>query len=317
MSELSRAISHTHESGTHFKDLADLKNSEDFVNEAVLKSILDNSLPDKKDSHFVYSKLQKNPHLRKSLSSLNTAKSFVYGSRAFGQQSWYKESFNVCRSLHSNADRRKFRFGLKSNINFLIQLDIQNLKTILANKNFEPQELSTHLYPPQLSDGSFLSTLYTLNQKRCIEICEIIERIAANLEFSQSLGEYFANDDMLEPALMLIADALRKGPNLLKTLNGGSVASNALIFRNRAAIGDHDKNASPKSFQLKKNQIDGKNTYKNNVFSQTRQKQLTFKMGYCFRFQHTNVCQNSDCPYNHICHQCDSADHGYKSCPKK
>ena len=85
MSELTRAISHNHESGTQFKDLAELKNSGDFVNEALLKSILDNSLPDKKDSQFVYSKLQKNPHLRKSLSSLNTAKSFVYGSRAFGQ----------------------------------------------------------------------------------------------------------------------------------------------------------------------------------------------------------------------------------------
>ena len=316
MSELAKAISNHHESGTLFTDLAELKNSGDFINEALLKSIFDNSIPDRKDSQFVYSKLQKNPHLRKSLSSLNTAKSFVYGSRAFGQQSWYKETFNVCRSLHSNAERRKFRFGLKSNIDFLIQLDIQNLKTILADKKFEPQNLSPHNYHPQLSDGSFLNTLSKVNHKRYLETCEIIERIAANLEFTQSLGEYFANDDMLEPALMLIADALRKGPNLLKTLHGGSVASNALIYRNRAAVGDHDAKAVPKKIEPRKKQMNEKYTYKNSAFSENKQ-QLKFKMGYCFRFQYTNACQNSDCPYNHICHQCDSAEHGYKSCPKR
>ena len=87
----------------------------------------------------------------------------MYGSRAFGQQNWYKETFKVCRGLHSNADRRKFRFGLKSNIDFLIQLDIQNLKSILADKKFEPQDLNTHSYPPQLSDGSFLGPIYKLN----------------------------------------------------------------------------------------------------------------------------------------------------------
>ena len=252
------------------------------------------------------------------MSSINTAKSFVYGSRAFGQQHWYKETFKVCRSLHTNADRRKFRFGLKSNIDFLIQLDIQNLKSILANKEFEPQELSTDNFPPQLSNGSFLSTLYKLNQKRCKKMCAIIERIAANLEFTQSLAEYFANDDMLEPALIFIADALRKGPNLLSTLHGGSVASNALIYRNRASFGDHDKNAAQKQFDIKKKPFQTQNTtYKSNVFPQNQQKQIKFRTGYCFRFQYTDVCQNSDCPYNLICHQCVSAEHGYKNCPKK
>ena len=46
---------------------------------------------------------------------------------------------------------------------------------------------------------------------------------------------------MLEPALMLIADALRKSPNLSTTLHGGSVASNAMIYRHWASPGDHNK----------------------------------------------------------------------------
>ena len=36
-----------------------------------------------------------------------------------------EQSFKVFKGLQSNADRRKFRFGLKSNIDFLMQLDIR------------------------------------------------------------------------------------------------------------------------------------------------------------------------------------------------
>ena len=238
VTELASALAPQHTSGTPFEVLAPKLNN-NYVNETLLKSILDNTLPNNTDSQFVYTKLQKNPHLRKSLASLNTAKSFVYSSRAFGQQNWYKESFNVLRGLRSNADRRKFRFGLKSNIEFLVQLDIQNLKTLLVEKDSEQKDTIFQSPPTQLSDGSFVSTLHKSNAKRCEKVCILIERISANMQFSQSLSEFFANDDMLEPALMLISDALRKGPNLLKTLHGGSVAFNAMIYRHRA--GDHDK----------------------------------------------------------------------------
>ena len=44
---------------------------------------------------------------------------------------------------------------------------------------------------------------------------------------------------------MFIADALRKGPNLLITSHGGSVASNAMIYRHRASPGDHNKVKTP------------------------------------------------------------------------
>ena len=60
------------------------------------------------------------------------------------------------------------------------------------------------------------------------------------MEFVQALSEYLANDEMLEPALMFIADTLKKGPNLLQTLLGGTVASNAMIYCHRAPPGDHD-----------------------------------------------------------------------------
>ena len=104
----------------------------------------------------------------------------MYGSRVFGPTNCYKETFNVYRGLQTNADRRKFRFGLKSNIDFLIQLDMENLKSLLLDINYDP----LHRPPKQLSDGSFLSTLYKLNHNRCAEFFEIIQRISSNLKFT-------------------------------------------------------------------------------------------------------------------------------------
>ena len=94
--------------------------------------------------------------------------------------------------------------------------------------------------PNQLSDGYFCM-LQKLNTKRCTKICKLIERISANLEFSRLLSEYFANYDILELALMVIAGVLRKGPNVLKTLHGGWVASKAMIYRHQASPSDHYK----------------------------------------------------------------------------
>ena len=280
----------------------------------LIKTILDNPHPDTYDGQCVYAKLQKNPNLRKSLASLNTARAYLYGSRAFGLKSWYKESFDVFRGLRSNAERRKFRFGLKSNIDFLIQLDVQNLKTCLLDKNFEPEN-ALHNPPSRgLSDGSFLDTLQNVNALRCSKMCNILNRISDNLNFTQSLSEYFANDDMLEPALMFVTEALRKGPNLQISLHGGSVASNAMIYRHRASPRDHDKsNTARTSPSTPPKELRRQKSQQNSFRGQNSRK---FKFGFCFKFQHDNVCKDSDCPYKHICDICDSTEHGNRSCPE-
>ena len=114
---------------------------------------------------------------------------------------------------------------------------------------------------------------------------------------------------------MFIADALRKGHNLLETLHGGSVASNALIYCNRASPGDHDIGTTHNSFVSRNKPALDNNIYQRNVSSRKR-KSVKFKIGYCFRFKHTNNCEDSDCPYKHICHQCDGSNHGFKTCPQ-
>ena len=85
--------------------------------------------------------------------------------------SWYTENFCIGRGLKSNVERRKFRFGLKSNVDFLIQLDLANLKTCLLDKTHEtpfPPPTSTSA----LSDGSFLNLMQKMNLTRSQEFCK-------------------------------------------------------------------------------------------------------------------------------------------------
>lgn len=243
---------------------------------------------------------------------MNSARAFRYGSRAFGNKKWYKKNVDTQEGLKSNEDRRKFRFGLKTNIDFLIQLDVLNLKTELRKNLFNPQG-HTQAPPRSLSDGSFLSMMHNLDAQRCSSFCKILERISDNLEYSQNLSEYFATDDMLEPALMLIAESLRKAPNLKNSLHGGSFASNAMVYRHRSSPRDHDRTFSRppqlssrtpapirKAKSMRNKKGFGKYTY-----------------GYCFGFQHTDNCDRPDCEFLQKCNNCDGTSHGERSCPEK
>ena len=45
---------------------------------------------------------------------------------------------------------------------------------------------------------------------------------------------------MLEPVRCVISDGIRRGPDLGASLRGGTVASNAQVYRHLAADCDHD-----------------------------------------------------------------------------
>ena len=187
--------------------------------------------------------MKKNPKFRQSLPSLYTTRAFKNGSRSLGQKSWYKENFDIHTRLKSNTDRRKFRFRLKSNVDCLIQLDLESLKACLLDKTFNPTVSTTRNNTNPISNGSFLDTLRKMDYTRFQKFCTILNRIQGNLEFSQALSEYFATDDMVEPALLVVAAANRLDINLAKSLRGGSVAANALMYRHRASPRDYDFSA--------------------------------------------------------------------------
>ena len=79
-----------------------------------------------------------------------------------------------------------------------------------------------------------------MDYNRFQRFCTIINRIQANLNFTQSLSDYFATDEMLEPALLVISEAIRRNLNLGASLRGGSVAGNALLYRHRASSRDRE-----------------------------------------------------------------------------
>lgn len=283
------------------------------------KNIFGKDASDEERGRLMLAKLTEYPILRKSLQSINTARAYKYGSKSFGERGWYTENFDVVKNLHSNMDRRKFRFGLKSNIDFLIQLDLENLKSCLIDKSLD-QNFHHVDQAASLSDGSFLSLMQQMNLSKAQKFCRILKRMESNLNFTQSLSEHFANDEMLEPALMVVSDVLRQSPDLGEGLWGRSVAANALLYRHRA---------SPRDREFK-SEISNPRTTQFSLRPQTRPQKRNFigyrppnpsytkpkyPIGSCFRFQSTGRCDIRGCTYDHACCKCFSKTHGKDFCP--
>ena len=79
----------------------------------------------------LFKTLKNNVSARSKLSEIHSARSHKYGHVHFGPKSWYKESTNISEKLTSQEDRRKFRQGLKCNVEFLNQLNLHDLSKIL------------------------------------------------------------------------------------------------------------------------------------------------------------------------------------------
>ena len=299
MSELSEALKPHPDSGIGSEEIMSLtSNLTASFSDNSLNRTLNSSPSSAEIGRVLYSKLQKYPHLRQALSSVNAARAFKYGSRAYGQKKWYTEDFNISRGLRTNKSRRQFRFGLKSNVEFLIQLDLENLRSCILNPSFELNQNTPTSSVPLLSDGSFLDLMQKMNTIRCKKFCNIMNRLHGNLNFSQSLNEYFATDDMLEPALLLVAEAIRKGPNLGTFLRGGSVAATAMIYRHRASPNDHDWKSSQRT-GFTKDAFGSRNSSPS--FFRKQKQNYKYKAGYCFQFQNTGSCETRECRYLHKC----------------
>ena len=81
----------------------------------------------------MYKKLLKNPFSRCKLKHIHTARAFKYGHTQFGPTYWYKEGPNLASKLKNQSDRRKFRQGLRSDVDFVNQLNLINLNSLMIN----------------------------------------------------------------------------------------------------------------------------------------------------------------------------------------
>ena len=131
--------------------------------------------------------------VRRSLSSVLAAKSYVYGCTFFGCKNLYNEEYNFKKEPIHPATRRELRFGLKSIVDFIIQMDVENLKTCLHQNDRNVGDFVEHpsrLHDPRFSPDSLFGLLSRTNPNKCKLFFEIIERIVSNLHFSQSLGNF-------------------------------------------------------------------------------------------------------------------------------
>ena len=53
----------------------------------------------------------------------------------------------------------------------------------------------------------------------------ILECLISNLHFAQSMNEYFASENAIEAAKLVMSEAIKKGPDFGNFLLGGSFAS--------------------------------------------------------------------------------------------
>ena len=112
--------------------------------------------------------------------------------------------------------------------------------------------------------------------------------------FSQSMTDYFARDDALEPALAVICEVLRDSDDIggLMDKKAASFLSLAQPYEKERSAEDHDMTSQKK------------------VFKTANQKPP------CFSFQ-KGVCYFKNCHYKHECSKCGSGRHGANKCPEK
>ena len=260
-------------------------------------------------AHFeeVYEKLCANPLARSRLENLHAARSHKYGHAHFGPKTWYKESTNLAKKFKSQAHRRKFRVGLKGLVDFLNQLNILDLEKSLADGNAEgfkllkmPVAVLPETFCQYLKNVPPMSILKFINPQKATVIRKLMDKISSLAHFSQSMADFFAHDDALEPALAVICEVLRNKEDLAEVLKkrGATFLSLAQPYDKHRSAADHDV-------------VETKKPEKTVGSKRSRGFHLP-----CFNFQ-KGECKFRDCKYKHECSRCGSRRHGGRTCPDK
>ena len=221
------------------------------------------------------------------------------------------------KKFKSQADRRKFRQGLRADLDFINQLNLLDLEDLLKSGKEDALNLLKLDEPVIPSDlFAFLKSVPPLKIIRLINhtvaenLVGILQKINDLAHFSQSMADYFAHDDALEPALAVLCEVLRNAPNIGAVMknNCQTFLGLATCFQKLRSSEDHDiKKEIPKSRQV------DKNAKKPRQFRPVNRR--PFRAGLCFRFQGSAGCQRANCGFSHVCATCNSEDHGNSQCP--
>ena len=260
-------------------------------------------------------------HVRRSLASINTAKSYAYSSTFFGQKRFYADDYNFKNGpLHPN-DRRKIRFGLKSIADFVVQLDLLHLKQVLEESDPSVEEFTERLKNDNVSsfpDDSLFGLLQKASPSKCLLLQNIVNRLVSNMHFTQSMAAYLASDGAIEATKIVLAEALKQGPDLGKFLRGGPFAACAQMYRNLTSSYDFDSSWFIRNKNTR-SPITSRSTAYPSRPTVTRPRQsgiLPFPTGFCYAFQRGYPCLASNCRFKHCCSTCNDTGHGANQCPR-
>ena len=155
-------------------------------------------------------------------------------------------------------------------------------------------------------DDSFAKLLKLANPTKCKQILEILDRVISNLHFSQSMNEFFASDNSIEAAKLVMIEAVKKGPDFGNFLRGGSFASCVQVYRNLSSRFDYD---AAYFVNLKNNrpQVNRQNPSQSSIRDKHQQSDRRFfpyPAGFCYRFHRVGSCKTHNCKFNHVCSNC-------------
>ena len=169
------------------------------LSESESSSNEDNLVNDKRrkqihNDEALFKKLKNNTAARSNWSSIHAARAHKNGHVQFGPKTWYKESVHISEKFTSQEDRRKFRQGLKCNVDFLNQLNMHDLmKTLIDGKqniSSLPKTVSSELGDifECLKDIPMLDILRLINHEKAQKIFHSIDKIVALAHVSQSMA---------------------------------------------------------------------------------------------------------------------------------
>ena len=275
-----------------------------------------------------FNKLRKDPAARTKLENIHLARAFKYGAAHLGPKTWYKEVAGISKKLKSQADRRKFRHGLKGDLEFLNQLNISDLEKEMnsgdpaALKLLKLQEpMAPADWCEVVKDVPPLKILALINSSKAVVIGKLIKRISSAAHFSQSMTDYFAHDDAVEPALAVLCEVLRTGPDVGAVLEKGHTNFLGLAqkYQKLRSAGDHDfaRNVAAKATGVRAMATArDRQKYPLRTRLQPPLKIARYPFGFCFDFQEAGGCSRRKCSFKHMCAVCEAPDHGKCGCPK-
>ena len=131
----------------------------------------------------------------------------------------------MARKLKSQAERRKFRAGLKGLVDFVNQLNIMDLEKLLKggeSEGFKVLKMPGPIQPETmcglLKDVPPLKLIKLINKQKASDIHKFLEKISSLAHFSQSMTDFFAHDDALEPVLAVVCEFLRNNAESCEAL---------------------------------------------------------------------------------------------------